>query len=75
MRNGLDVAKSLVLGADAAGIARALLEPAISGKLQVIDEVDAIIKELRATMYLLGIDKVSKMPDADWTIVGGQLWI
>ncbi len=45
------------------------------GKTQTLDEVDAIIKELRATMYLLGFDKVSKMPDADWTIVGGQLWI
>jgi isopentenyl-diphosphate delta-isomerase len=75
IRNGLDVAKSLTLGANAAGIARTLLEPAISGKSQVIDEVDVIIKELRTTMYLLGIDKVSKMYDADWTIVGGQLWI
>ena len=75
IRNGLDVAKSLTLGADAAGIARTLLEPAISGKTRVIDEVDVIIKELRTTMYLLGIDKISKMREVDWTIVGGQLWI
>jgi isopentenyl-diphosphate delta-isomerase len=75
IRNGLDVAKSLVLGADVAGIARVLLEPAVSEKSQVINEVEAIIKELRVTMYLLGIDKVSKMIDADWIIVGGQLWI
>jgi len=75
IRNGLDVAKSLVLGATAAGIARTLLGSAISGKTQTLDEVDAIIKELRATMYLIGFNKVSKMPDADWTIVGGQLWI
>jgi isopentenyl-diphosphate delta-isomerase len=75
IRNGLDVAKSLVLGATAAGIARMLLGSAISGKTQTLDEVNAIIKELRTTMYLLGFDKVSKMPGADWTIVGGQLWI
>jgi len=75
IRNGLDVAKSLVLGATAAGIARKLLEPASSGKTQTLDEVYAIIKELRTTMYLLGFDKVTKMPDADWTIIGGQLWI
>jgi isopentenyl-diphosphate delta-isomerase len=75
IRNGLDVAKSLVLGATAAGIARKLLEPASSGKTQTLDEVDAIIKELRTTMYLLGFDKVTKMPDADWTIIGEQLWI
>jgi isopentenyl-diphosphate delta-isomerase len=75
IRNGLDVAKSLVLGADVAGIARVLLEPAVSEKSQVINEVEAIIKELRVTMYLLGIDKISKIIDADWIIVGGQLWI
>jgi isopentenyl-diphosphate delta-isomerase len=75
IRNGLDAAKALVLGADAAGIAKTLLEPAILGKTQILDEVDAIVKELRAAMYLLGIDKISNMPDADWTIVGGQLWI
>ncbi len=75
IRNGLDVAKSLVLGATAAGIARRLLKPASSEKTQILNEVDAIIKELRTTMYLLGFDKVKMMPDADWTIVGGQLWI
>jgi len=75
IRNGLDAAKSLVLGADAAGIAKTLLEPAILGKTQILEEVDVIVKELRAAMYLLGVDKISNMPDADWTIVGGQLWI
>jgi isopentenyl-diphosphate delta-isomerase len=75
IRNGLDAAKSLVLGADSAGMARALLEPAIQGKTQMLEETDAIVKELRVTMYLLGVDKISKMPDVDWTIIGGQLWI
>lgn len=75
IRNGLDVAKSLVLGANVAGIARVLLKPAISGKSLLLDEVDIIIKELRTTMYLLGIDKISRMIDADWAIIGGQLWI
>jgi isopentenyl-diphosphate Delta-isomerase len=75
IRNGLDAAKALALGADAAGIARVLLESAVSSKTQTLDEIDAVVKELRATMYLLGIDKVSNMPEVDWTIVGGQLWI
>jgi isopentenyl-diphosphate Delta-isomerase len=75
IRNGLDAAKALALGADVAGIARVLLESAVSSKTQTLDELDAIVKELRVTMYLLGIDKVSNMPEVDWTIVGGQLWI
>jgi len=52
IRNGLDAAKALALGASCAGIARALLEPATKGKEDVVYEVDAIIKELRATMFL-----------------------
>ncbi len=70
IRNGLDAAKAIALGATCAGIARALLEPAIKGKDAAIYEVDAIIKELRATMFLVGIDKVSKMTD-----IGVDLWI
>jgi len=75
IRNGLDAAKALALGADAAGIARALLKSATEGKKETLYEVGAIIKELRATMYLVGADKVSKMPDVDWTITGENLWI
>jgi len=70
IRNGLDAAKALALGASCAGIARALLEPATKGKEDVVYEVDAIIKELRATMFLVGVDKLSKMTD-----IGVDLWI
>jgi isopentenyl-diphosphate delta-isomerase len=75
IRNGLDAAKALVLGADAAGIARALLNPATKGKKETQNEAEAIIKELRATMYLVGADKVSKLPDIDWTVTGDSLWM
>jgi isopentenyl-diphosphate delta-isomerase len=75
IRNGLDAAKALALGADAVGIARTLLEPATKGKKETIFEVDVIIKEMRAAMYLLGIKEVSKMPEVDWVVVGDKLWI
>ena len=75
IRNGLDAAKALVLGADAAGIARTLLDSALKGKEETLFEMDAIIKELRATMYLLGLDKISKLFEADWVSVGDGLWI
>ena len=70
IRNGLDAAKAIALGASSAGIAHALLQPATTSKEALIYEVDAIIKELRATMFLVGIDKVSKMTD-----IGVDLWI
>ena len=65
IRNGLDAAKALALGANCAGMAHALLKPATESKNATITEVDAIVKEIRATMFLLGIDKVSKMPEVE----------
>ncbi len=70
IRNGLDAAKALALGASAAGVAHAFLEPATKGKDATIFAVEALIKELRAAMFLVGADTVQKMKD-----VGVDLWI
>jgi len=70
IRNGLDSAKALALGASCAGVAHALLKPATESKDATISVVDAIIKEIRAAMFLVGADKVSKMAD-----IGVDLWI
>lgn len=70
IRNGLDSAKSLVLGANAAGVAHAVLKPASESKEKTIAEIDAIVKELRAAMFLVGADKVSKMQEVD-----AEIWI
>ncbi len=70
IRNGLDVAKALSLGAKAAGMAHTLLKPATQGKNATLAEVETIIKELKAAMFLLGIDNIPKMSD-----IGVDLWI
>lgn len=75
IRNGLDAAKALVLGADCAGIARAMLGPATDSKEATLFELEAIVKELRATMFLTGVNNVQNMEDVDWTVIGEKLWI
>ena len=66
IRNGLDVAKALALGANAAGIAHTLLKPAIKDKKSTIFELDVIIKELRTTMFLVGAENVKQFSDVEW---------
>ncbi|VVB59447.1 Isopentenyl-diphosphate delta-isomerase [uncultured archaeon] len=61
IRNGLDVAKALVLGANAAGMAHSLLKPALKDKKTTELELDMIARELRITMFLVGVDSVEKL--------------
>lgn len=70
IRNGLDAAKAIALGADCAGIAHALIEPATKNKNDVLFEVEAIIKELRAAMFLTGAINISNMNE-----IGVDSWI
>ena len=68
IRNGLDAAKALALGANCAGVAHTILKPANESKDATMAEVDAIIKEIRATMFLLGVDDLSKMSEVEVNI-------
>lgn len=61
IRHGLDVAKALVLGANAAGIAHALLKPAIKDRKSTELELEYITRELRISMFLVGADTVEKL--------------
>jgi isopentenyl-diphosphate delta-isomerase len=65
IRHGLDVAKALVLGANAAGIAHALLKPALKDKKSTEQELDIITRELRIAMFLVGADSVEKLSTAE----------
>ena len=67
IRNGLDAAKALILGADAAGIAHALLKPASKNSQSTIEELDMIIKELRTTMFLVGAKNVEQLSAVEVT--------
>ncbi len=54
IRTGIDVAKAITLGADAAGIAIPLLKPAVDSVLAVEEALNTVIGSLRTAMFCTG---------------------
>lgn len=61
LRNGLDVAKSIALGADLAGMAYPFLEAATESPDRVADKVRRIVRELKICMFCLGVKTVAEL--------------
>ena len=61
LRNGLEVAKCIALGADAAAIAWPFLVAAQHGVDAVVTEVQGVIETLRITMFLVGAPTLSHL--------------
>jgi isopentenyl-diphosphate delta-isomerase len=61
LRNGIDVAKALALGADLAGMAYPFLGPAVESPEKVAEKVNRIVQELRICMFCLGARTVAEL--------------
>jgi isopentenyl-diphosphate delta-isomerase len=73
VRDGIDVAKAIALGADSAGIALPFLKPAYAGDNETLKSmVVRIIRELKTAMYLTGSTNLKALSNAN-LVVGGQL--
>lgn len=70
IRNGLDVARSIVLGADLVGIAGHSLKYAIQGYRPLLEELQVIIEELKAAMFLTGSRSVDSLKGKKYLITG-----
>jgi isopentenyl-diphosphate delta-isomerase len=61
IRSGIDVAKAIALGADAAGIATPLLEEAMNSSEEVEQSLKEIIEVLRIAMFCTGAADIQKL--------------
>jgi isopentenyl-diphosphate delta-isomerase len=70
IRNGIEVAKALALGARACGLALPLLSKATKSSEDVITELSKIIEELKIAMFLVGAENIDDLNKCDLIITG-----
>jgi isopentenyl-diphosphate delta-isomerase len=70
VRNGLDAARAMSLGAVAVGVGRPLLEQALLGGDAVRDWIGGFAHQLRAAVFLSGVPSVGALGSADVIIRG-----
>jgi len=76
IRSGTDIAKALVLGADAAGIALPLLKPAQESSEAVVEKLKEFVSEFESTMLSTGSKSISDLKQQKISITGElSAWI
>jgi isopentenyl-diphosphate delta-isomerase len=70
VRNGVDVARAIALGACSAGMAGALLEAATTSSEKVIEQIQIIIHELKVTMFLTGSKNTTWLGSEEIVVTG-----
>lgn len=61
IRNGIDIIKSVIMGAQICGIAAPLLEPALESTLKVTNKIQQFKQEYAIAQFLLGIQKTNDL--------------
>ncbi len=70
IRNGLDAARAIALGADVVGISRILLKDAMKSSKNVERRLKDIIEELRIAIFLTGSSNLGDLKNASYVITG-----
>ena len=70
VRSGLDVARALALGANAAGTAGGMLRAAATDYLATRKELEFLVHELKVAMFLTGSKTVADLQKAPYLLTG-----
>jgi isopentenyl-diphosphate delta-isomerase len=70
IRTGVEIAKSIALGADMGGMAKPFLEKAMQGREALAEYVDNIIREIRVAMFLVGARNVADLQKVPVLVLG-----
>ncbi len=70
VRSGLDIAKAIALGADAVGIAKPLLKPALKSQEAVEERLKLLMSELRTAMALTGSQNINELKKTKYVLTG-----
>lgn len=71
LRNGLDMAKCIALGATLAGMAGPFLKAAVDSLQAVLDEIEIATTEVRVAMFGIGVDSIAGLQQTDRLIKRG----
>jgi isopentenyl-diphosphate Delta-isomerase len=71
LRNGLDMAKCIALGATLTGMAGPFLKAAVNSLQAVLDEIEIATTELRIAMFGIGVDSLAGLQQTDRLIKRG----
>lgn len=61
LRDGIDMVKSVILGASLCGMAAPFLKPAMESADAVVQTIEQLRREFKTAMYLLGMSDVNKL--------------
>ena len=70
LRSGLDVARAITIGASSAGMAGRLLPAALEGKDALTRELNTMIDELKAAMFLVGAKDLKELAASKAILTG-----
>lgn len=65
MKTGVDVAKSLALGADLAGFARAILPAAMQSEEALAEKMKVLLYQLKVAMFMSGVGSISELKNLE----------